>query len=51
MSEATVRTRRWSRREYARLIDYRAVTTVPADERVVPLAAPFSSLLVANLLP
>jgi Uma2 family endonuclease len=30
---------------------YRAVTTVPADERVVPLAAPFSSLLVADLLP
>ncbi len=30
---------------------YRAVTTASADERLVPLAAPFSSILVADLLP
>lgn len=38
-------------REGRRRWRYRAVTTVPADERVVPLAAPFSSILVADLLP
>jgi Uma2 family endonuclease len=30
---------------------YRAVSTAAADERLVPLAAPFSSILVADLLP
>jgi len=30
---------------------YRDVTTVAAGERIVPLAAPFSSILIADLLP
>ena len=30
---------------------YRDVTTMAAGERIVPLAAPFSSILIADLLP
>jgi len=30
---------------------YRDVTAVPADERIVPLAAPFASIAIADLLP
>ncbi len=30
---------------------YRDVTAIAARERIVPLAAPFSSILIADLLP
>jgi len=30
---------------------YRDISIIPADERIVPLAAPFASIAVADLLP
>ena len=49
--DRTVEVYRDPTREGQRSWRYRAVSIAATDERVVPLAAPFSSILVAHLLP
>ncbi|HEX2437587.1 MAG TPA: Uma2 family endonuclease [Methylomirabilota bacterium] len=50
-ADGTVEVYRDPARERRRRWRYRAVSVVPAGERVIPLAAPFSAIPVADLLP